>query len=82
MDGTGARGQRAPMLTGIASGLAVAVIVGALGWLRKTDHRDALMRSVRWVREHLCRGHEPQPRSGAILLTPYVERCRKCGARG
>jgi hypothetical protein len=40
---------------------------------------------VRWVRAHLCRGHEwepiPQPRSGAILLTPYVERCRKCGAR-
>jgi hypothetical protein len=49
------------MLTGIASGLAVAVIVGALAWLRKTDHRDALMRSVRWVREHLCRGHEWEP---------------------
>lgn len=61
----------------VVSGAIVAVGIAAFKWLRHEDHRTQL-------RQRLCL-HRWEPYNvdlgpNAIFITPYGERCRKCGA--
>ncbi len=64
----------------ILEGVAVAVIVGVCGWaanwLRVGGNRTKLRQAVC---RHQWKPYDDLSGDGILFVTPYVERCRKCG---
>ena len=64
----------------ILEGVAVGVILGVGGWLghwlRNEENRTTLRQAVC---RHDWKPYDDLSGDGIIFVTPYVERCRKCG---
>jgi len=60
----------------VVGGLILAAILTGVRWLRDPDNQERL-------RQELCR-HDWEliqtDYGDLVLITPYTERCRKCGA--